>query len=145
MRYVLVLLSMIVSAAHSEVVKLKYDPQFILETIAKRKKIQLDPSFPIPKIYFESITSLKQFQDAIEPQWGIRPGVITNAYVWSRNEIYLIDDGKYYKNGRKIDDSLAHELVHFLQVKYQNYDLNQDESAEWEAIDVQTWFRPFNP
>ena len=40
----------------------------------------------------------------------------------------------------KVDDSVAHELTHFVQAKYQNFDLN-DESLEWDAIDVQNWFR----
>ncbi len=39
-----------------------------------------------------------------------------------------------------MDDSLAHELVHYVQVKYQKFDLN-DESLEWDAVDIQTAFR----
>jgi len=125
----------------TKTVKPNYTLEFILEKILEYKKIEINHSILNPKIFYKSQIKLKQFQDAIEKQWGQRPTEITNAYAINNNEIYLLDDEEYYrKTNRCIDDSLAHEIVHFVQVKYQNYDIN-DESLEWDAVDVQTWFR----
>ena len=71
-----------------------------------------------------------------------RPEEITNAFAIENNEIYLLDDANYYKRLKRcIDDSLAHELVHYIQTKYQGWDISQDESLEWEAIDIQSELR----
>jgi hypothetical protein len=124
-----------------KIVKPKYSYDFILEKVLEYKKLERKSSITDPKVFFKSQIKLKQFQDAIEKQWGQRPKEITNAFAISNNEIYLLDDADYYqKTGRCIDDSLAHEIVHFIQVKYLNYDIN-DESLEWEAVEIQTWFR----
>ena len=121
--------------------KLQFTVDFILKNVIERKSQTFDAKLPVPKIFLESSTSLKQFQDAIEPQWGFRPDQFTNAYVVAKNEIYLMDEaGYYHETKRCMDDSLAHEFTHYIQAKYQKFDLN-DESLEWDAIDVQTWFR----
>lgn len=105
------------------------------------KRQKLNPDIQFPAVYFESKTSLNQFQDAIEEQWGMRPDKITNAYSLKNNEIYINDDADYYhRTSRCMDDSLAHEMVHYIQAKYLGWDLN-DDSLEWEAIDIQTAFR----
>lgn len=129
--------------AHANPMKLSYSLDCLLKITAMKKGILLKENIPKPKIFLESQTPLQQFQDAIEPQWNMRPDFFLNAYVAHLNEIYLMDDEKYYtRNGRFIDDSLVHELVHFLQVKYQNVNLSDgDESIEGEAIAIQTWFR----
>lgn len=121
--------------------KLKYSFEFIQQHVLVSKNKTLRSDIERPKIFYASRTPLRQFQDAIEPQWGFRPEVITNAYVVANNEIYLLDEASYYKkNKRCIDDSLVHELTHYVQAKYQNFDMN-DESLEWEAIDIQNQFR----
>ncbi len=121
--------------------QLKYSTAKIFDFVLSAKNKTLDTSIQFPKIYFKSKTPLKQFQDAIEKQWGQRPAEITNAFANDNNEIYLMDDQDYYiKAGRCMDDSLAHELTHYVQSKYQKFDLN-DESLEWDAVDVQTQFR----
>lgn len=122
-------------------VKMQFSYEFILKQVLLKKNLVLKPDVPKPAIFVESQSSLQQFQDAIAPQWGFRPDAFTNAFVDKKNEIYLLDEADYYtKNERCIDDSLAHELTHYVQSKYQGFDLN-DDSLEWEAIDVQTWFR----
>lgn len=121
--------------------QLRYNLDFILQQVLINKNIAFRTDLAIPQVYFESSTSLKQFQDAVEPQWGFRPDVFTNAYSISKNEVYISDDASYYeKLERCMDDSVAHEFTHYVQAKYQNFDLN-DESLEWNAVDVQTWFR----
>jgi hypothetical protein len=121
--------------------KLRFDPQFILAQVARRMNVALRPEVPVPAIYVESATPLRQFQDAIDPQWRFRPHVFANAYVAARNEIYLIDDAAYYNRfGRTIDDSLAHEFVHYIQVQYLRADL-ADPVSESDAIAIQHGFR----
>ncbi|MGH8682307.1 MAG: hypothetical protein ACREVP_12490 [Burkholderiales bacterium] len=120
--------------------KLRFDPQFILAEVARRMNVTLRPEIPVPAVFFESTTPLRQFQDAIGAQWQFRPHVFTNAYAASRNEIYLIDEAAYYEQvGRTLDDSLAHELAHYLQVHYLKADL-ADHSLEIDAVAVQRGF-----
>jgi hypothetical protein len=119
------------------------DKDCVLRAAAFRMKITPDAEKPKPAIHFAGETPLKLFQDSIEPQWGIRPDIILNAYTESNNKIFLIDDAAYYaKMGRFIDDSLAHEYAHYLQVIYKGIPMK--EFTEWEeseAVSVQTWFR----
>lgn len=129
------------SSSPVQPMKLRFHPQFILQEVARHLDVHLDPATPVPAIFFESDTPLRRFQDAIEAQWGFRPRAFTNAYVIERNEIYLTDDARYYlARGRTLDDSLAHELAHYLQWSYFRADLASDWS-EAEAVSVQQWFR----
>jgi hypothetical protein len=121
--------------------KLKYSLEFLFSKVLEKKNVPINTKIEFPQFYFESNTSLKQFQDAIEEQWGQRPQYFTNAFSVKNNEIYILDDAAYYKKHQRcMDDSVVHELVHFVQVKYFNWDLS-DESLEWDAIDIQTEFR----
>jgi hypothetical protein len=140
--FVLSTLSTLVSA--KEPAKLQHPLPFIFEKVLALKHLDKRNEIPFPKVFFESTTPLKQFQDAIEKQWGFRPDVFTNSFAVDNNEIYILDEADYYsKNKRCMDDSIAHELTHYLQVKYQNWDLS-DESLEWDAIEIQTQFRNEN-
>ncbi len=124
-------------------VSLKYSPSCIFAAVAKRMLITPNAAIPFPLIFMEKDTPLKQFQDAIEPQWGMRPDMFTNVYIEAKNEIYLIDEADYYeKMDRTVDDSLAHELAHYVQVHYQKVPLAEGGDAiEADAVDVQTWLR----
>lgn len=123
--------------------KLLHSPECILNAILAHKQLSVNPAAELPKIFYASEVTLQQFQDAIEPQWNLRPDQITNAYVIDKNEIYLIDDPTYYsRTERFLEDSLAHELTHFIQVVYRHWDLQSgDDSLEYEAVHTQTWFR----
>lgn len=124
--------------------RLSFQPDCILEEVARKKGRTLDPKKPLPRIRLESETPLKDFQDAVEQQWGSRPDVFSNAYSLKTGEIFLIDEAAYYRRLKRfIDDSLAHEYAHYLQVVYDGSDLMNDPwgSYEAEAIDLQTWFR----
>jgi len=121
--------------------RLRFDPLFILEAVARRMNVALRPEIPFPEILLESTTSLGRFQNAIELQWGFRPHVFANAYAVARNEIYLINSASYYARlNRTLDDSLAHEFAHYIQSRYLNADLAHD-ACEFDAIAIQEWFR----
>jgi hypothetical protein len=125
-------------------IKLRLEPSQILQQVARQMNVSLRPEVPLPKIFLESTTPLRQFQEAIAPQWKFRPHVFANAYVMARNEIYLSDDPSYYKRrNRTLDDSLAHEFVHYIQVTYRSGSL-ADDDCEMEAITVQLAFIDHN-
>lgn len=133
--------TLLANEAAKKPAKLKYTVEFILEKVLEIKHLEKRADIPFPKFFFESSTPLKQFQDALEKQWGFRPDMFTNAFAVDNNEVYIMDDASYYKkNKRCMDDSVAHELTHYVQVKYLNWDLS-DESLEWDAVEVQTEFR----
>ena len=120
---------------------LRHDPGYILQAVAQEMNVTLRPDVPLPAILLQSKTPLQRFQTAIAAQWGFEPPVFANAYAVAQNEIYLMDDASYYTRLRRtLDDSLAHEFVHYIQVHYFNADLTH-ESCELEAISVQQWFR----
>jgi hypothetical protein len=126
---------------YPRVATLHHDPQFILQAVARRMKITLLPGVPVPAVLLESRTPLLRLQAAAEREWGIRPSVFFSAYASAGNEIYLIDDAAMHKRRHgTLDDSLAHEFVHFLQAQYRKDALDTDWS-ESEAVAVQLWFR----
>jgi hypothetical protein len=131
-------------AGDPELMTLRYEPRYILEAVARKMNVELRADEPLPRIYFESRTPLARFQDAVAPQWNFRPPKFANVYVVARNEIYLTDDPGYYRRlHRSLDESLAHEFTHYLQVRYQGASLD-DESAELQAVSVQFAFRDEN-
>jgi hypothetical protein len=122
------------------IVALQHDPQFILEQVAKRMGVVLRPDVPPPAIRLESRTPLAHLQAAAERQWNFRPEVFTTTYATATNEVYLIDEARLYERyGATLDDSLAHELVHYIQAHYLGDRFTTDWS-ETEAVAVQTWF-----
>ncbi len=116
---------------------------FILQQVIARLKQTYNAQLPLPDIKMSSESNLADFQKDLHDQWHMDPPEITNAYAAHANRIYIIDDMDYYKrNNRCIDDSLAHEFTHYVQVHYKHIPIEQfDDSMEWEAVDVQTWFR----
>jgi hypothetical protein len=123
------------------VAKLKYTLEFILDYVLAKKNLTRDPAHPMPQLFLKSTTALEVFQKDIVSQWGFSPDFVTNAYSVKTNRIYLLDDKDYYvRTKRCMDDSLAHELTHYVQVVYKKWDL-MDESLEWDAVDIQTQFR----
>lgn len=122
---------------------LKYSQACILATVADMMGIALKPGIPAPAVRLESDTPLKRFQDAVEPQWKMRPDMFLNAYTPATNEVFLMADAAYYeKLKRFLDDSLAHEYVHYFQVKYKDLPIDQfSDAEEGEAVSYQTRFR----
>lgn len=121
-----------------------YPEACLMRLTAKKMRLELREEIPAPPVRYGSETPLKEFQDAIEPQWGLRPDFVLNAYVFALNRIYILDEKEYYdKMGRFVDDSIFHEFVHYFQVQYRGdtFDGYNGEYLESEAIDYQTWFR----
>lgn len=144
MRILILLLALFAPlSSFAEAMPLTYSTECVLKAVLAKKKLAFRPELEIPQVKVESKSSLKEFQDAVEPQWKMRPDYFTNAYVVHLNQIFLMDEASYYRRtGRFVDDSLAHELAHYVQVKYQGWTLDgADDSIEMDAIDVQTWFR----
>lgn len=123
---------------------LRYDEACILRAVAGKMGVTLRPEVPVPPVFLGSRTPLVRFQDAVEPQWNMRPEAFLNVYVIRNNEIYLNDDASLYaSHGRALDDSLAHEFAHYIQVRYQGADFARDDGDALEsgAVAVQFWFR----
>ena len=142
--------------------RLRHEPRCILEAVARgiaddigrHRGPATDAALrgaarvpSMPRIRLESETPLVEFLAAIQPQ---APSVdrFSSFYSLSANHIFLIDDASYYAifntiDRRSIEDSLAHEFVHYLQVAYLGYtvaDLGTDD-AEFMAIDYQRRYR----
>jgi hypothetical protein len=125
------------------IIRLRIAPECILRAVAERMGKPWPADLAAPPVRFESETPLKDFQDAVEKQWGSRPPVLSNVFAEKSYQIFLIDDAGYYERLRRtIDDSLAHEYAHVVQVKLQGAKLAEGaESLESDAVGVQTWFR----
>ncbi len=121
----------------------QYSLEFILKQVLIKVGRPYNPMIPLPDLKLASETNLANFQADLKDQWSPPPEFVTNVYSAAANRIYILDDLEYYRKlGRCIDDSLAHELTHYVQVLYKKYPIEQfDDSMEFEAIDVQTWFR----
>ncbi|MBI5246459.1 MAG: hypothetical protein HY923_04710 [Elusimicrobia bacterium] len=137
--------------------KLRFDPRCVLHAVAGKMAADIgryrgpeftaaiaDAAKTTPRVRLKSETTLEEFQRAVRRQ---APGatVISNMYSVDTGEVFLSDEAKWYEaSGRALDDSLAHEFVHHIQVKYLGYgleDLSGDDSAEGMAVQYQTWFR----
>lgn len=145
-------------------VRLRYEPRCILQAVATMINEDIgrhrgpavsaailaaarDPGVPVLRV--ESATPLVEFLTAVRPQ---DPSVdrFSNFYAVGANKIYLIDEAAYYarfanSSRRSMDDSLAHEFVHYLQVRYLGYSVAHlaTDDAESMAISYQTLFREF--
>lgn len=110
----------------------------------------------LPRVRRMSATPLADFRRALERQYQdagnpdaarqARSLPFSNLYAVASNEIYLIDDPAYYARlggGRTVEDSLAHEYLHFIQVRYYGYSVRDlaDDSAESQAVEYQSWYR----
>lgn len=136
---VLILLSL---SANAEPVALKIDATCAFQAVAGRMKITIAKDIELPKVYLASDIALSFFQDVIEAEWLFRPDVVTNVFAPKANAIFLTNEGEVYKaHGRFLEDSLAHELAHFIQVRYFGATPGNDDAFEDEAVRVQTWFR----
>lgn len=125
----------------ARVATLQHDPQLILEAVAGRMGVRVRSDIAPPVILLESRTPLQRLQAAAEKQWGFRPAVFVSMYATASNEVYLIDEAAFYdRYALTPDDSLAHELVHYIQANYLK-DRFETDLSETEAVAIQIWFR----
>lgn len=139
------LLAFPASAAEGETAKPLYRPDCVLAAVAGKKGVTLEASKPPPMVLYGSKIPLSRFLEASKEQLsGFVPDRVMNMYIVRTNEIYLNDSASTYgRHGRIIDDSLAHEYAHFLQVAYEGRSPGDgsDDFLEGEAVSLQTWFR----
>jgi hypothetical protein len=129
------------TACANEIVTLCYEERCILRAVANRMGVSLRQSIPVPAVRYGSTTPLSEFQNAAESEWNIRPTAVSNGYFAGRNVIFLTDEPVYYENGMTLDEALAHEYTHFIQVRYREVALEDYDHNESEAIRVEFWFR----
>lgn len=87
--FLLSLLSLNFYAKNPEPAQLRYSEEFILEKVLTLKN------------------------------WEMRPDRMTNAFAVKHMMIFISDDAAYYeRTGRCMDDSVAHELTHYLQTQF---------------------------
>lgn len=97
----------------------------------------------LPTVHLESRTTLAEFQEAVRPQEP-HANVFSNFFAVAANKIFLIEDEPYYTRlKRHIEDSLAHEYAHYLQVTYLNYSVANlaTDDAEFMAVEYQSRYR----
>lgn len=139
------LLALPAAASAPETAVLTWRPECILQAVASRKNASLDASRRPPMVLFGSKIPLSRFLEAAKEQiGGFVPDRVMNMYVVKTDEIYLNDSASSYgRHGRMIDDSLAHEYAHYVQVVYEHADRENDpnDALETDAVAVQTWFR----
>jgi hypothetical protein len=103
---------------------------------------------PKPRVVYGSRMDFQQrrwYSIALRAQ-GLpdRGGAIQNLYDQATNTVYLDDRPDSYKGARSIDDVLAHEYTHFLQLNHPKVPYNTgdgDGDAEVVAVQVQMLFR----
>ncbi len=130
------------TAYANEIVTLRHEAKCILRAVADHLGIALCRGVPTPEVRYSSMTPLSEFQIAAESVSHMRPNAVCNSYFAGRNLIFLTDNPAYYQKGRTLDDALAHEYTHFIQVRYGTPAAREDdERKEREAVQVQLWFR----
>ena len=106
----------------------------ILQIVARKMGVELNENIPKPLILTDTQISPKEFSLYL----GCEVEVVCPYYFHKRNTIVIPLDCRL--------DSLAHELVHYFQVMYQNENLGFDcgpdiENLEMEAVAIQRWFK----
>lgn len=138
-------LSLPALAAAPAPAKIAYKPDCVLAAVAARKGVTLDPARKPPMVLFASMIPVSRYREAAKEQLGgMEVDTVLNMYVVKTDEIYIQDAASNYgRHGRTIDDSVAHEFGHYLQVVYGKADMANDvnDELEGEAVRLQTWFR----
>lgn len=141
-RGIFFILLVVPSAYAAEPMRSRYSAECILKAVAPfiRAKITV----PIPRVIYESEISVNEFRELSKANFmGYIPDSVMTLYAYEPNIIFLRDGTNNYQGDRNIEDSLAHELVHFIQVKIRGETSENDssDSLESEAVAVQFWFR----
>lgn len=106
----------------------------VMKIVAEKMKISLKENIPKPRIVTNDEITQKEFNNLLG-----YPDDFFNTmcpyYFDNVNTILVLNELKI--------DTLAHEFVHYFQVKYRNYDLHNGpaDAFEQEAVSIQHWFR----
>ncbi|NCN39804.1 hypothetical protein GW916_01010 [bacterium] len=139
----LVLVLFSTAGVQAEKMPLAHSPQCTFQAVASKMGVPIDESIPLAKVDVQSESLLQDFQDSVFDQYGFKPNTFASVYIQKQNRIFLIDDLEVYAPmNRFVDDSLAHELVHYVQVMYQGLvNDGSSDQLEMDAIKIQTWYR----
>ncbi len=112
----------------------------IMKIVAEKMNIKLDEKIPKPRIITEKEMTLDEYNRRAY-EFSKKAGyplksplkAMCSTYFIEENEILISEDRKLY--------TLAHELVHYFQIKYRQDDPLNDpyDNLEREAIYIQLW------
>jgi hypothetical protein len=117
----------------------KEDQDFIFEWVAAQRKMQINPSYPRPKV----VDFAKIDKNVFKETWGFLPDGAPNTYHWIRNWVILS------MTSPNPASSLAHEYVHYFQFTYDakgnikqlDWDGVSEDRYEVEALNIQRKFK----
>ncbi len=142
-RGIFIILLLVPSAYAAEPMRSRYSAECILKAIAAYMRSEVKVA--IPKIIYQSETTVEEFQKLGRANFmgGSPPDTVLTMYAYEPNIIFLRDGPENYRDGKYIEDSLAHELAHFIQVRIRGESADNDpmDLLEGEAVGVQFWFR----
>lgn len=97
-------------------------------------RCEINENIPKPKIVTDEDLTLKEFSNLLGYDDDFFSAMCP-YYFHKENMILIIMESRL--------DSLAHEFVHYFQVKYKNADFEMDyvDNNEFEAVHIQHWFK----
>ncbi len=108
----------------------------IMKIVAKKKGYEIDDKIPKPTIITEDQIDCDEFSRRLGYPAGTFDAICP-YYFYHQNEILLLNDSRL--------DTLAHEFVHYFQVKYGHANFDKDvfdaNAYEVEAVSIQRWFK----
>lgn len=113
----------------------------IMRIVAEQMNIKLDESIPKPKIITEKEITLDEFNRRAY-EFSKKAGCPLSVYIKNMCPMYFGEENEILLTLNVKLHSLAHELVHYFQIKYRHDDPTYDpyDALEREAILLQKWF-----
>jgi hypothetical protein len=108
-----------IGIAKAECVNDSDNVQAMLDYVIEKMNTSMG-SHPLPKVKMAEEAPDQVYLDI----WGFLPATRTRVYHWPSNTIYLTQGDT--------NRHLVHELVHFVQVKYQRANLKADSTGAYE-------------
>lgn len=108
----------------------------IMAIVAERMNVKLNKNIPKPRIITDSEITTQEFSKLL----GYPEDYFTAVcpyYFHKQNTILVLKESRL--------DTLAHEFVHYFQIKYQNADIDNNQACtdalESQAVYIQHWFK----
>lgn len=118
--------------SHASDVPVTMTNDFVFKIAADYNYVKIDDSIVKPEIIRANEITLVEFNKMFHVVNGWNSNAVTNYYFPKENIIVLVMQSGF--------DSLIHELTHYFQIKYRNYDFTNTivvEIAEMEAASNQ--------